>query len=258
MDIFFQTSLHPHLPLSPPVASIAHRGNSSDAPENTLFAFQQALEIGVDYIEVDVHLSKDGIPVVIHDLYLSRTIPHANGVAVMDCDFSALQNWDAGEWFDSAFAGQKIPSLAEVLVLCKGKCGVMVEIKEGSAPPKELAQAVLKVVLAETNRAAEVVVGSLSADILKALREMQLPFPLVSIIDEEKEWHRHAPYEPDIVAMHYSMLTQRRLSELKQMRKKVWVWTVDEPGRMHYLIQARVDGIISNCPRELKQVFALR
>ncbi|CCB87413.1 MULTISPECIES: glycerophosphodiester phosphodiesterase [Parachlamydia] len=254
MDIFFQTSLHPNLPLTAPIANIAHRGNSKDAPENTLCAFQQALDIGVDYIEIDVHLTKDGIPIVIHDLFLSRTLPHARG-SVADFSFSELQKWDAGIWFDPNFAGQKVPSLEDVLVLCRGKCGLMVEIKEGSASPNELAEVVLKIISAEANK---VVVGSLSSEIMKALRERQSSQPLVSIIEEEKEWQQHVQYEPDIVAMHYGLITQRMLSLLKQMKKKVWVWTVDDPGMMNYLIQAHVDGIISNCPRELKQVLSLR
>jgi glycerophosphoryl diester phosphodiesterase len=92
---------------------IAHRGASGEAPENTLAAFRRALAIGVDAVELDVHLSADGEPVIIHDPVLARTTDGSG--LVSEHTTAALRRLDAGRWFAKPFAGERIPSLAEAL-----------------------------------------------------------------------------------------------------------------------------------------------
>lgn len=106
---------------------IAHRGASAEAPENTLAAFKAAIEQGADYFELDCHLSRDGEVVVIHDGDLARTTDGEGAVAAHP--WSALQQLDAGSWFNPAFRAEKLPSLDEALRLARGKTGVYVEIK---------------------------------------------------------------------------------------------------------------------------------
>jgi len=94
---------------------IAHRGYSAMAPENTLASFQAALEQPIAGVEFDVHLSADGIPVVIHDATVDRTTNGQGKVA--EKTVAQLQALDAGSWFDSRFAKETIPTLEEVLAL---------------------------------------------------------------------------------------------------------------------------------------------
>lgn len=106
---------------------IAHRGASSYAPENTLAAFDLALEMDVRHLELDVHLSSDGHVVVIHDDTLDRT---TNGSGpVTSHTLAALQELDAGSWFGAAFTGARIPTLDEVLERYKGRAHIHTEIK---------------------------------------------------------------------------------------------------------------------------------
>ena len=108
---------------------IAHRGYSGQFPENTLAAFAGALDIGADYIELDVQLSKDGQVVILHDDSLKRT----TGVdgKVSDFTYEELAGLDAGAWFDASFAGEKIPTLEEALTLIRDtQCGVYLELKD--------------------------------------------------------------------------------------------------------------------------------
>ena len=108
---------------------IAHRGYSSVFPENTLASFAGALDIGVDFIELDVQLSKDGQVVILHDDSLKRT----TGVDGAASDFTGeeLAGMDAGSWFNASFAGEKIPTLEEALNLVKGtECKVYLELKD--------------------------------------------------------------------------------------------------------------------------------
>ena len=107
---------------------IAHRGYSSKAPENTLAAIESAIEAGADAVEWDVHVASCGTPVLFHDVHLGRT---TNGVGpVRRRTLSQLQALDAGSWFSSRFAGERIPSLAEALEHVRGRVArVYCEIK---------------------------------------------------------------------------------------------------------------------------------
>ena len=107
---------------------IAHRGASAYAPENTLAAFRKAIELEADWFELDCTLSKDGEVVVIHDDTVERTTGGVPG-AVADYTLAELQRYDAGSWFDPAFAAERIPSLAKALDLARQKIGVYIEIK---------------------------------------------------------------------------------------------------------------------------------
>ena len=108
----------------------AHRGNSSEAPENTISAFQSAIDVGADYFECDVRKTKDNVLVTLHDATLNRTT-NATG-RLRDRNFSQLANVDAGyaSRFGNQFAGERIPKLRDVLRLARGKIKVEIEIKE--------------------------------------------------------------------------------------------------------------------------------
>ena len=106
---------------------IAHRGDTAAAPENTLAAFAAAIDAGADGIELDVHPSRDGALVVHHDHYLDRT---TNGAGlVSDHTLAELRALDAGAWFDGRFAGERIPTLEDVLSLAAGRVRLEIELK---------------------------------------------------------------------------------------------------------------------------------
>ena len=120
---------------------IAHRGASAYAPENTLVAFEKAVELGADWFELDCTLSKDLEIIVIHDDDMKRT----TGVtgAIRDLTLEAIKKADAGSWFDESFAGETVPTLGEALDLAKGRIGVYVEIKDAGGDAS-LRQSLLK------------------------------------------------------------------------------------------------------------------
>jgi len=106
---------------------VAHRGSSAFAPENTLAAFRRAVSDGADAIELDVHLSRDGEVVVIHDARLRRTTDGRGWVSRHSV--RELKRLDAGGWFHRRFAGERVPTLSEVLEEIGGRVGVNIEIK---------------------------------------------------------------------------------------------------------------------------------
>src|SRR6266700_3376300 len=110
---------------------IAHRGGSLEAPENTLAAFGHAIKLGIRYVELDVHLTRDGALAVIHDESVDRTTD-GHGL-VQDHSLAELKQLDAGAWFNPAYAGERIPTLDEVLAWARAR-GTVVDIEIKNAP----------------------------------------------------------------------------------------------------------------------------
>ena len=106
---------------------VAHRGDMKNAPENTLSAFEHAIAKGADIVELDVHLTQDNILVVHHDYYLGRTNEGTGYIS--DYTFAELRRLDVGEWFGEQFAGEKMPTFADVLDLGKGEVRFEIEIR---------------------------------------------------------------------------------------------------------------------------------
>jgi len=148
------------------IVCIAHRGASGKghAPENTLSAFRKAMEIGVDAVECDVHCTKDGHVVIIHDNNLKRTT-NMNGV-ITEMALSEVKKADAGSWFDNRFAGETIPTLKELLEMTRGKVITVVEIKQ-----ENIAAKVIKDIEA-TGSAGEVVLISFHASALRDAQDL--------------------------------------------------------------------------------------
>lgn len=110
------------------IAVGAHRGASAYAPENTMAAFRLAVDCGADLIELDVQLTKDGEVVVFHDLTVNKT---TNGQGPLNAHTLAeLRALDAGSWFSEEFAGERVPTLAELLAWAKGRIWLSIEMKQ--------------------------------------------------------------------------------------------------------------------------------
>ncbi len=112
-----------------PLLRVGHRGAKGHAPENTMISFMVGAELGVTAVETDVHLSKDGEVVLIHDHTVDRTT-NGRGL-VKEMTLAELKALDAGGWYDGRFAGERIPTLAELLTWARDRVGVAIEIKNG-------------------------------------------------------------------------------------------------------------------------------
>lgn len=124
---------------------VAHRGYSKEAPENTMAAFRQAVENGYQYIECDIQFTRDGVPVVLHDAKVDRT---SNGRGRADSyTYAQLRKLDAGSWKSSEYAGERIPSLQELMKFCvKKNIAIYIELKNGSGLTREKLREVYRVV----------------------------------------------------------------------------------------------------------------
>lgn len=124
--------------------AVAHRGDSGNAPENTLSAYQQAIQSGIPAIEVDVHLTKDNYVVAIHDDNLGR-LSNTNKL-ISECYYNDLLGLEVGSWFDKKFTNEHIPTLEQVLELIYNKVYLVLELKPFSLRPEEFVLEVLKLI----------------------------------------------------------------------------------------------------------------
>ena len=215
------------------VERIGHRGAPRRYLENTLPAFTEALRLGADAVELDVHITADGLPVVHHDPVLSARVRPADFVrkAIASIDGAAITSIDLG-------AGSRVPTLAAVLAAMKGK-KAYVEVKEGDI------QAVADAIDASGTTCA---VHSFDHEAIVSARRIAPHIPRGVLFDE---W----PAAPAAIVERTgardvwpknSLLTAARLEELQGMGCRVIVWTVNDAGRIRELTEWGVDGICSD------------
>ena len=218
---------------------IAHRGASAHAPENTMAAFQLAMDIHADGIELDVMLSKDGHVVVVHDNTVDRT---TNGSGrVKDMTLEELKSLDAG-------GGEKIPTLEEVFDRFGGQCLINIELKNYSSIFDSLPLDVAKLVKLH-DLSDSVLLSSFNAFNLPRVRRRLAGVKLGLITDSGKarNWiWRFFHY--DSLHPYFSDVDEVLVSALHAKGKQINVWTVDDPDEIRRLASLDVDGIITNDP----------
>lgn len=225
------------------ITLIGHRGACDIAPENTLTAFNKAIENGSHFLEMDIQLSQDEIPVIFHDRTLIRTTDSVFKVFVKKQSLSELKSLDAGSWFASEYVGERIPTLAEVLQLDLKNTGLMLEIKESSNP--QLVIDKVYEVLQEHPVDVPIYIGSLCPETLARLIEKKGAYPLIRIISRENIQQMLA-LDTEAVALETHVVKQVPIQELKKNKTIVWAWTVNSEKEMRNCVEAGVEGLITN------------
>lgn len=230
---------------------IAHRGASGSAPENTIPSFRKALEMGVDFIELDIHLSKDGELIVMHDETVSRT---TNGKGkIKNLTLSQIKGLDAGSWFSGEYKGLVVPTLDEVFQLVSGKTKLLIEVKGTSVKSKGIEKILIDKIY-RYNAKKWCVVQSFDEKILEKIREVDPSVSLHRLISGPIVFQ--SKKTDDFLALnpHYRFATKRKIEKLHSKNLKIFVWTVNDVEKMKKLIAMGVDGIITNFPEKLKQL----
>lgn len=235
----------------PPI--IAHRGDSANAPENTLAAFKKAKDEGFSWIEFDVMLSADKQAVIFHDEALDRT---TNGKGLLhQATYSYLKSLDAGSWFDSQFLEERIPSFEEVISLIKTEqLSANIEIKVTKGFEAELAKKALTII--QSTWSVEMptpLVSSFSIEALRTLREGSNTIHLGLLLDEWSEALSSICQELncEAVILNEQVLTEARVNTLKASHKYVLSYTVNNPTRAYQLLTWGVDAVFSDDPKRI-------
>ena len=232
---------------------VAHRGASGHAPENTLAAFRRAVELGAAFIETDLQISRDAHIVVIHDDRLDRTTTGRG--PVREHTLAELRELDAGSWYDSQFAGERIPRLEEVLEFSRQSDIVFyLEIKPGA--PWGVEQAVVGALRSagETTRA---VVLSFDAATLATVRRLEPTLMTGYLYDRQQPdaVQRALELGARQLAPRGDLVTPELVAEARRNSLQVVTWTINKPEQMRTLAAAGVDGIMTDYPDRLIAVL---
>lgn len=232
---------------------IAHRGASGLAPENTLAAFQRAVELGATFIETDLHVTRDGRFVAIHDETLDRT---TNGKGeVEDFTLDELRQFDAGFWFDRDFAGERIPTLPQILDFSSAHDVVFyLELKYSAITGMDHA---LAAALQKADHAARSVVISFDSGTLAPLRRID-PSIMVGLLVEDRQIDCVAAAQglgARQLCVKSSLVTPALVEQAHRADLKVVTWTVNSATAMRSMISAGVDGIMTDFPDRLRAVI---
>jgi len=242
------------------VEIIAHRGASFDAPENTLSAIQLAWMQNADAVEIDVHCSRDGKIVVIHDPTL-RKLARCHG-NVCDKTLRELQTFDVGSWKHERWREERIPSIDAVLDTIPKGNRLFIELKCGVEGLLELGGALRRT---KTPAKSVALIGFSLATMMEAKRLLP-KLEMSWIVERKRDW-RTARWTPaaefliervrqaglDGLDMGVRGLHTKFVQEVKAAHLQCYVWTVDSPAVARRLIAAGIDGITTNRPGWLRQ-----
>lgn len=231
---------------------IAHRGASAAAPENTMAAVKQAVSDGADWVEIDVQETAEGEVVVFHDSDFMKL--SGNPLKIWEATQADLDDLDIGSWFDARFADERVPTLAAVLEECRGRAGVVIELKY-YGHDQQLEQRVAEIVEA-TEMTDSVMLMSLKLDAvekMKALRPDWKTGLLLSVVAGNQK-----QLNVDFLAVNGAFVSRQSIDAAHRRGQEIYVWTVNDAVTMSTLIGRGVDGIITDHPELGRSVLAQR
>ena len=234
------------------VSNVAHRGATAYSPENTIAAFDLAVDMKADYIEIDVQRSKDGELVLIHDTTVDRTTDGTGKVG--DLTFEQLRSLDAGSWKGEQFAGERIPTFEEILDHYHGKVGILIELKAPELYPgieEQVAAALIERNLDKPQNE-KIIIQSFN---FESMKKMDLLLPRVPIgvltsnradttLEALKEFSTYADwFNPS-----YGIVTEELVNQVHSLGMQIGSWTVRSQEAADFLFEMGVDAIISDYP----------
>ena len=228
---------------------IAHRGYSEKYPENTLLAFEEALNLGAPAIELDVHLSKDKELVVTHDFSFGRTIKAKGNV--LDYTLSELCQMDAGSWKKKEFEAEKVPSLSQVLKLINSKCLLNIEIKKETLVDKVAYDTMTQKLLTslESYELKNILFSSFDPYALKVLRE-QCPQARLAYLDDRPDQGPKIAEALSLKTECYNVslkrLNQEIVADIQKAGLKVFSYTAKNLKDLELARGLGVDGVFAD------------
>lgn len=228
--------------------TLAHRGGGTLAPENTIAALRCGLAHGYRAVEFDVMLAQDGVPVVVHDVELGRTV--AGSGSIPDYTAEQLADMDAGTWFGPEFAGEGVPAFDAVVAYCKAQ-GIWMNIEIKPAPGHEVRTGEVVARLTRQHFASGGQLPLLSSFSIAALEAARTAAPELArgwLVEELPENWLAQARELDVVAIHcdHTPLTREQVQAIKAEGYGVFCYTVNTPERASELLGWGVDGFCTD------------
>ncbi len=229
---------------------IAHRGASAHAPENTLASFRMAVEQGADAIELDAKLSSDGRVMVIHDATTDRTTRKSGEVRKLSC--GQLKSLDAGSFFSSRYSGEAIPTLDDVFEEVGQKILINVELTNYASPTDRLVEKVVELVRRYSLEDRVLFSSFHPLNLFRANRLLpEVPVAMLALPGRGGWWARSLlmkQISPAFVHPYYTDATPSYIERQHAEKRRVNVWTVNDPDDLNRLARTGVDGLITDDP----------
>ena len=235
-----------------PALIIAHRGSSAIAPENTLAAFRLAAEQHTDFIEFDVQESADGQVLVVHDSDLMK-VGH-NPTKIWDGDAASLRSVDIGSFKDPRYSAERVPTLAEALAACKGRCRVIVELKSYGHDQK-LEERVAAIV-EDAGMENDCVFMSLDRQMVRKMKALRPSWRVGLLV--ARAIGDLTELKADFLAVEARMATRSFVQRAHSAGQDVFIWTVNDPAWMFVALSRGVDGLITDKPDLARKVIERR
>lgn len=246
---------------------VAHRGASADAPENTLASLGRAIAWDADFVEVDVQRTKDGALVLMHDTTLARTtnasvvFPGRQPWLVGDFTLAELGRLDAGGWFSTQYAGERIPTLEQVIgMLRHSGTGLLLEIKATALHPG-LVTDVAGVLsqsrgyVDEAVGAGRLVVQSFDHQAMQHHKQLLPEVPVGALgTPLRADLGALATWADQVNPVHWS-IGPHFVAAVRRHGMSCQAWTVDRPSQMRRVTGLGVDGVITNHPDRLRRTL---
>lgn len=239
-----------HMGLGNPVEVTAHRGYSAVYPENTIPAFKGAIQVGADWAELDVQQTADGEVIVMHDSNLKRTT--GLDKEVWQVTWDEIKDLDNGSWFDKKYQTVRIPTLEEVLKVCRGKIHLNIEIKP-SGHDKDLEEQVAKL-LKKYHMRDTCVVSSLKYDSLRKIKEADDSIETAYITSVSYGNFTNLEYA-DGYSVESTLLSKGFVNKAQKAGKQIYVWTVNSEERLEKVVGMGIDNVITDDPVMAKELI---
>ena len=239
-----------HMGLDNPVEVTAHRGYSAVYPENTIPAFKGAIQVGADWAELDVQQTADGEVIVMHDSNLKRTT--GLDKEVWQVTWDEIKDLDNGSWFDKKYQTVRIPTLEEVLKVCRGKIHLNIEIKP-SGHDKDLEEQVAKL-LKKYHMRDTCVVSSLKYDSLRKIKEADDSIETAYITSVSYGNFTNLEYA-DGYSVESTLLSKSFVNKAQKAGKQIYVWTVNSEERLEKVVGMGIDNVITDDPVMAKELI---
>ena len=239
-----------HMGLGNPVEVTAHRGYSAAYPENTIPAFKGAIQVGADWAELDVQQTADGEVIVMHDSNLKRTT--GRDKEVWQVTWDEIKDLDNGSWFDKKYQTVRIPTLEEVLKVCRGKIHLNIEIKP-SGHDKDLEEQVAKL-LKKYHMRDTCVVSSLKYDSLRKIKEADDSIETAYITSVSYGNFTDLEYA-DGYSVESTLLSKSFVNKAQKAGKQIYVWTVNSEERLEKVVGMGIDNVITDDPVMAKELI---
>lgn len=233
---------------------IGHRGCAGYAPENTLEGIHTAADMGVEWVELDVKITKDDVPILFHDESLDRT---TNGTGpIAERTYEDLKDLDCGSWYADSFSAIQIPTLEEAIeVLLERDLGLNLEIKPCPGREKETVEVALDLLSTIWDEHDRLLISSFQNVSLETAADIADDWHRGFLLPEEwpENWAELADYlGVSTINVNASTVTQEQVETIMDMEKPILAYTVNQPDQARLLQSWGVDCFFSDTPDVLK------